>query len=360
MTTTGTQSSAFHLISSTNRRGAETFAVDLVGFLAQRGIKGNLAALEPGSGPGQLPVPVLGPTRWSLGGLRAARKDCAEAQVAVGHGSSTLLALSVAGIGTGTPFVYRNIGDPLEWAGTWARRTRVSMFLKRARVVVTLWQASAVTLSEHFGVPSDRIAVIPNGCVGDHFPEITEASRNRARHDLGLPAERPVALYLGALAPEKAVDTAIGAVSRLDDWLLVIVGDGPERDRLEHLADSVAQQRVMFLPPNENPASVFAAADVVVLPSRTEGMPATVIEAGMSGLPVVASRVGGIPEIVIEGRTGFLPPVGDVEAFARTVEASFERRSELGSAARRHCLEHFEMNVVADAWERVLRQVAST
>src|SRR5580692_12618752 len=105
MTTTGTESSAFHLISSTNRRGAETFAVDLVRLLADRGVKGTLAALEPGTGRGQLPVPVLGPSRWSPGGLRAVRKNCSQSNVAVGHGSSTLLALAVAGIGTGTPFV---------------------------------------------------------------------------------------------------------------------------------------------------------------------------------------------------------------------------------------------------------------
>ncbi len=349
--------SAFHLIASTDRRGAETFAVDLVGLLDQAGSKGTVAALAPGRSGAPLPVPVLGATRWAVGGFREVRRRTKSAWVAVGHGSDTLLALAVAGIGTRTPFVYRNIGDPLEWAGTRSRRARVSMFLKRARVVVTLWPDSAVALSEHFGVPPDRIVVIPNACVGNRFPEVTDASRSEARRGIGVAEDRCTAVYLGALSPEKSVDTAIAAVAELLDWTLVVAGDGSERESLKAVADSTAPGRVIFLPSREDPASVLAAADVVVLPSRTEGMPATAIEAGMSGLPIVASRVGGIPEIVIDGATGILVSPGDAGSFAIGIERAYSKRREMGAAARRRCLDHFEMGVVASAWNDVLRNL---
>ena len=349
---------AFHLISSTDRRGAETFAVDLVRLLEQIGIEGTLAALAPGHGGAPLPVPVLGPTRWSVGGFREVRRRSARASVAIGHGSNTLLALAVAGIGTPTPFVYRNIGDPLEWAGTRLRRARVSMFLRRARVVVTLWPRSAETLSDHFGVPPDRVVVIPNGCVGSRFPEVNASSRADARSEIEATEERCVAVYLGALSSEKAVDTAIRAVGRLSDWVLVVVGDGPELPMLKSLAEATAPGRITFLPPRDDPAFVLAAADVVVLPSRTEGMPAMAIEAGMSGLPIVASLVGGIPEIVDDGVTGVLVPPGDPDSFARGMQVAYANRLEMGVAARHRCLERFEMGVVASAWADLLNSLA--
>jgi glycosyltransferase involved in cell wall biosynthesis len=349
---------SFHLISSTDRRGAETFAVDLVRVLEHTGTPGTLAALAPGRGKSPLAVPVLGSTRWSLEGFREVRRRCTRASVAVGHGSDTLLALAVGGVGTRTPFVYRNIGDPLEWAGTRARRTRVSLFLRRARVVVTLWPASAETLSEHFGVPAGRIVVIPNGCDSARFPEVSLASRIEARRKVEVSDDRHVAVCIGALSPEKAVDTAICAVGRLPDWNLLVIGDGSEEHALRALAEAIAPGRIRFVPALEDLASVLAAADIVVLPSRTEGMPAVAIEAGMSGLPVVASSVGGIPEIVVDGVTGILVPPGEPDSFARAIEVAYSNRVEMGSAARRHCLDRFEMGVVASAWADLLNSLA--
>jgi glycosyltransferase involved in cell wall biosynthesis len=230
----------------------------------------------------------------------------------------------------------------------------VTVFLKRARVVVTLWAASADTLSEHFGVPRSRIVVIPNGCVGARFPLVTSPARARARNAIEIADDQRVAVYVGALSPEKAVDTAIDAIGRQPDWVLVVVGGGREEGALRALADSAAPGRVRFLPPLEDPASVLAAADVVVLPSRTEGMPAIAIEAGMSGLPIVASSVGGIPDTVVDGATGILVPPGEPDSFARAIEVAYANRAEMGPAARRHCLERFEMEVVTDAWAELL------
>ena len=341
---------AFHLIASTNRRGAETFGLDLVRLLEARGFPGEVAALAPGSGPSQLALPVLGPSRFSPGGMYELHSRCRQARVVVGHGSDTLLALALAGIGTRTPFVYRNIGDPLAWADSPARRRRVAAFLHRATMVVTLWQESANVLTRHFAVPTEKIAVIPNGCPADRFPVVTEDSRRLARERLGLPPDARVAVYLGALSPEKSLDTLIRSAANLPDWLVVIAGDGSAREPLEALSEENAPDRILFLPRTNDPASVIALADVAVLPSLTEGIPAFAIEAGLSGLPVVATRVGGLPEVVVDGRTGLLVPPSDSERLATALESAFKCREELGESARRHCLENFEMGVVASAW----------
>jgi glycosyltransferase involved in cell wall biosynthesis len=355
-TTRAAPRSVFHLISSTDRRGAETFASDLVRFLADRGTPGTIASLAPGSGGSPLEVPVLGGSRWSPGGLLSVRKRTVGARAVVGHGSSTLLALGVAGFGTSTPFVYRNIGDPLVWAGTPTRRARVSMLLKRATVVVTLWEASAAILSESFGVRPDRIVVIPNAGLADRFKEVTPSARAEARTDLGLENDQPVAIYVGAMSPEKAPDTLIRAVADMPGWSLVCMGDGPDLIELRELSERIAPGRIKFVAPGAEVAKIMAAADVVALASTTEGMPGIAIETGLSGLPMVASAVGGIPEVVLDKQTGVLVRPGDVKGFASGMQKAYDNRQAFGKEARVHCLSRFEMGVVADKWSALLER----
>lgn len=86
-------------------------------------------------------------------------------------------------------------------------------------------------------------------------------------------------------------------------------------------------------------------------------MPAVLIEGGLSGLPAVATPIAGIPEIVIDGVTGKLVPVDDVAALAAALEEVLGASQEYGQAALQHCRARFEMEVVADAWERLLRDI---
>jgi len=101
----------------------------------------------------------------------------------------------------------------------------------------------------------------------------------------------------------------------------------------------------------------MAAADVVVLPSDTEGQPRVAIEAGLSGLPVVATRVGGLAEIVEDGSTGFLVPPGDATRLAEGVRAARAAREWMGMAARQHCAARFDMSMVAVRWRTLLTSV---
>lgn len=87
----------------------------------------------------------------------------------------------------------------------------------------------------------------------------------------------------------------------------------------------------------------LAAADVLMLPSLSEGLPGVLIEAGLSGIPVVATDVGGIREIVRSGETGLVVPPGDSKALGDALRAALANGHEMGSAARSHCLERFEM-----------------
>jgi glycosyltransferase involved in cell wall biosynthesis len=345
------------VISSTDRRGAEVFAVDLAAALESRGRAIQTVALVPGLLPDGFAVPTLGPRSLGVSTLRALRRRIKGSHTVISHGSRTLPACALAGAGTGRGFVYRSIGDVVSYANTRARRTRVTLYLRRASAVVALWPGAARLIQRRHGVPESKIHTIPNGVPAARFPVVDANRRAGARARAGLDTHGPVALFLGSLTPEKGAAHAIGAVARAPELSLVIAGDGPERPRLEELAQEVAPGRVHFTGVVAEPADALALADVLVLPSLTEGMPAVSIEAGLSGLPVVASDVGAVREVVLDGETGVVVPPGDPAALARAVEDVLPARVELGRRARERCLARFEIGVVAAAWDALLREL---
>ncbi|MEY2567256.1 MAG: hypothetical protein QOE35_1785 [Actinomycetota bacterium] len=274
------------------------------------------------------------------------------------HGSTTLPAAAVATAGTGVPFVYRSIGDPAFWSTRIDRRAWVRVALHRAAAVVSLWDAAGAELVRRHGVVPERMRVIPNGVPGARLLAVTSADRGQARLALGLPAEGPVVAYVGALSGEKDLGSAIRAIGAIEGVRLVVAGDGPDEAALRAEAERAAPGRVHFLGSLDDVVPVYAAADALVLPSRTEGLPAAPIEAGLAGVPVVASAVGGIPEIVVDGVTGVLVSPGDVGALARGLRTAIAAAAQMGPAARSRCAERFELGAVAASWAQLLDAVA--
>lgn len=344
-----------HLVTADQRRGAETFAADLVEALAARGRAGRLVALT-GAPAGQEGVgaEVLGTDPFAPATLRALRRAAAGAGAVVAHGSKALPAAALALAGSRTPFVYRSIGDPVAWSGSGLRRARTKLLLRRAARVTALWPGAADAIHRLHGVPTAKLVVVPNGVPAERCPRADAAARAQARAGLGLPAEGPVVLYLGSLSPEKQVDVAIRAVARVEGAHLLVVGGGPERAALEALAATELADRATFTGVVPSPQGPLAAADVVALPSRTEGMPGVLIEAGLTGRPAVASDVGGVAEIVRPGETGVLVAPGDVDGFTEGLRAALADAPALGTAAHEHCLAHFDLPVVAGRWAEVL------
>jgi glycosyltransferase involved in cell wall biosynthesis len=346
-----------HVVTSTDRRGAETFAVDLDEALRAQGVSGEVVALAPGPAGG-LDLPTLGPRRFAPVTLAALRRRARAVETVVAHGSSTLPAVATAVAGTGVPFVYRSIGDPLAWVTSPARRARVRLAAGRARAVVALWPGSAVVWHEHLGVDADRIVVIPNAVKAGDFHPVTDAERRAARARLGIPPDGPLVACLGALSPEKRVDLAIDAVAALDGVRLAVVGDGPSREAVIAAASRCGQGRVHVLGSHPRPQPILAAADLVTIPSDTEGQPAVAIQAGLSGLAVVATDVGGLAEIVDHGRTGLLVRRGDRRALSAAMARALEAETSLGAAARRRNMERFALDAVVPAWRELLEGAA--
>ncbi len=195
-----------------------------------------------------------------------------------------------------------------------------------------------------YGDPHGQIEIIAPGVEHALF---APGDREGARIAIGLPADVPVILFVGRIQPLKGPDVAIRALRELDrsDARLLIVGgsSGSEGDgeveRAHQLVDELGlHDRVAFAPPQPHHilSTYYRAADVVIVPSRSESFGLVALEAAACGVPVVASAVGGLLSLVDHGETGFLVPRRDPAGFARAIAAVLDdpdRAASMGAAA---------------------------
>ncbi|MEA2931752.1 MAG: hypothetical protein QOI56_537 [Actinomycetota bacterium] len=207
-------------------------------------------------------------------------------------------------------------------------------------------------LELRIGRPS-QYEVVPLGLDLSSFLAVAGPD-GRFRAGLGVAPDVPLVGAVGRLVPIKDLTTLLEAMARptLDGVHLAVVGDGDERPALEARAAALGVgDRVHFTGWATDVAGVMADLDVVVLTSRNEGTPVSLIEAAASGRPAVATRVGGVPLVVRDGATGWLAPPGRPDEVARLLRRLLDdpaARRTMGEAARVHVRERFSS-------ERLLR-----
>ncbi|MBW3597355.1 MAG: glycosyltransferase [Planctomycetes bacterium] len=207
------------------------------------------------------------------------------------------------------------------------------------------------------GFPEERIAVIPNGI--DTAPYLTAAPLEKA--ELGVPEIRRILVAIGRLDKQKGLDWLLSLCPQLfaaaPDHDLVLVGDGPQRQKLEAAAQNAGvSERVHFTGWREDVPRILAASDMLLLPSRWEGMPNVVLEAMAAGLPVVATRSEGVLELLQETAGSQTASFGDDCEFARRVSeitANAHLASQLGQENRRRVAHHFSLESMIAAYERL-------
>jgi len=349
-----------HVIPSPRGRGAQRAARILVDQLDEPGaVRHQLLGLF--DGPPEVEIDVAlghpGGTRTAEGfdprlALRL-RKVLARLDPAavVAHGGDAMKYALPAVFGTGRPLVYCVIGTyagPPARLHEWAWRRMMA----RADLVVAVGDEVLDECTGRFRVAPQRAVAIPNG---------RDPSKYRPRS--GPPESTDATLiFVGALTPQKQPDRFVDVVGRLRAEgravHAMIVGDGPLAGKLGPLA---AAQGVELLGPRRDVAELLRQADVFVFPSRPsgEGMAGVLIEAGLSGLPVVSTPVPGAATVLRDGRTGVIvdDSVATLTAAIGRLLDDPDRRAAMGRSARSRCESVFSLDLMAQRWRAALEPV---
>jgi glycosyltransferase involved in cell wall biosynthesis len=227
--------------------------------------------------------------------------------------------------------------------------------LPKATAVITVCEAFAQDIKE-YGIPRERIHVLHNSLdtAWANRPGLNEEAAN-IRAILTRDREARVLLCVGRFSKEKGHAILLEAVELLRaslekqkkpaDFKLVLVGDGLLRHSLEQqVRDRRLEAFVVFAGQKRDVRPYFAAGDVLVLPSLSEGSPNVLLEAMSARLPVVATDVGGVSEIVSDGDTALLVPPNHPAELAKALERLLENaelRQRLSACAQRRLVEHF-------------------
>lgn len=235
------------------------------------------------------------------------------------------------------------------------------MVLRRFSAVVAVSDEVKQRLLKS-GVRADKIHLVQNGIDLRPFdkaaPSLRESSSNHA----------PIVGLIGRLAAEKGVDIFLRAAARvlieLPSTRFVVVGEGPDREKLESLIDELKiRENVSMLGRRDDMPSVYASLAIMVSASRQEGLPIAILEGMASRRPLIATAVGAVPGVVLDGRTGVLVPPEDIGALATAIVALLKdpsRQVSLGAAARGRVEEEFSAARMTTDYLRVYEEAAAT
>jgi glycosyltransferase involved in cell wall biosynthesis len=200
------------------------------------------------------------------------------------------------------------------------------------------------------GVPAPKRIFLPNGVDAVRCSPVSEEGKRKLRAGLSLPQQAKIIMYAGRLVPEKRVDHLLKIWKEVRAKFplahLLIVGAGEEQARLE----AMKVDGVQFTGQVEDAVPYLQASDLFVLPSSTEGLSNSMLEAMSCGLPVLATTVGGAPDVIEHQVSGWLIPPEDIDALRQgldTLLGDKALRFSLGSNARQRILSGFSLDSVA-------------
>ncbi len=239
--------------------------------------------------------------------------------------------------------------EEVEAHSSHARAEAEAAIIRCSDTVLASCSVEAAQITDLYGAEPSRIRIVAPGVDHAFFGP---GDRAQARRALDLPDRGPLLLFVGRIQPLKGVGVAVATLASIardrPDASLVVVGgpSGPhgdeEVDRITRLVDALGlSDQVLFVPPrpHELLSTYYRAADVCLVPSRSESFGLVALESAACGTPVVASDVGGLRSLVDHGRTGYLVEEPDPEAYAAWVrqilaEPLLAERLSTGSVLR--------------------------
>ena len=317
------------------------------------------------------PSDFIWPTEAAAARASALAEDCGARAVLFTHGFP-LTGIAGALAERGFPYVVLTHGYEV-WM-TWAPGVRSALrhALARSHEVFAI-SAYTATRLQWVMPPGVPLSLAPPCVDHERFRPGLDGSAFRERHDLGgLQVVGCVSRFVERKGQDKLILALPEVLRRAPDAVLVLVGAGPYEATLRALADaSPARGRIRFVGevPDEDLPAAYAALDVFAMPCRTrnwgfdfEGFGIVYLEAGASGLPVVAGRSGGAPEAVVDGETGVVVDGRDPGEIARAIAGLLEdphRAKAMGVAGRARVEERFTWDRTAERVARALRHAAT-
>ena len=215
--------------------------------------------------------------------------------------------------------------------------------------------------AKKLGLPEEKIWIIPNGIdIKKMFDYGRRLDAESIKRKYEITEDEKIILYVGRLVKMKRVEIVIEVIKKLLSENLkvkgLIVGDGPQRAKLEKIAGAMHHHVRFTGYLLEERFECYRIADLLILPSLSEGLPTVLLEAASFGLPTVATNANGIPDIIIHGKTGFLVNKWDYNgyaSFAQLILTDDDMATKMGETAKKHVQESFSWNIIAKRYEKV-------
>ena len=263
--------------------------------------------------------------------------------------------------------IYICHGLRLEGASGLARALLISLERLLARLATDVVPVSASVQKGliHAGVPPEKTTLLGNGSpngvdISAPYP-VPLAERKAARGELGLHHSTATVLFLGRLTHDKGLASLLRVAQALDDTQFILAGGSEPRDLMDRNAISALSSlpNVHMLGHRNDVRPLYAASDLLILPTKREGLPTVVLEAAAVGLPTIAYAVTGTVDAIIHNETGLLVDYGNVTSLtsaARNLANNPMERQRLGLAARAHVVHNFSRERVWKNWQVYLEK----
>lgn len=261
--------------------------------------------------------------------------DLLHVHYAIPHASAAVLARDILQAqGIRIPVVTTLHGTDITLLGREpAFEPVISHAINRSDAVTAVSESLRKDTLELFGVER-AIQVVNNFICTQHF----ERAADEVFRKSIAPNGEPIITHISNFRPVKRVQDVLETFMRIRKVIpakLLLVGDGPERSRIEKMAmDQGVDDDIICIGKIKNPVEPLLISDLFLLPSETESFGLAALEALAAGVPVVASDSGGIPEVVDHGKSGFLAPVGDVQQMAKYALQLLENPEQMAKAKK--------------------------
>lgn len=323
-----------HVIDHLGYGGAPTVVKNIVERLNSEGIETLVCALRRNPIAMQINAHLITLTyhKYNPYTILAVAKLCKKYKIDIVHAHlpKSIISSLLASFFCASKIVIHEHGEII--SGTaFIYRLLLKILRLRAEVAFANSQATKAALSQTAGFAESSIAVVSNFIDFTQF-DPAAYSRDKVRNALGIARNKTVVGFVGRLASYKGADLLVEAAAILckkdQRFCFIIVGEGPQKNRLEKLVLQLGlKEKVTFAGLCKSPQKVITAFDIAVIPSRYEAFGITAIEFMRMKVPIIASPVGGLPELVQHNKTGILLNNLNAENIAEAVNKLVQENS---------------------------------